>query len=71
MAAALSAQVNLMPAIGLDSGELGKAAAKKKGWYGPFEMASYSDDCPPGLPFSKSICLDFTDKPQKLSLIHI
>ena len=63
--AVLTAQVNFLPSIGLDTGEAGKPAAKMKGWHGPFDMASYSDECPPGMPFSKSVCLDFTDKPQK------
>ena len=65
LTAGLSAQVNLLPSIGLDTGEAGRPAAKTKGWYGPFDMAFYSDECPPGLPYSKSVCLDFTGKPQK------
>ncbi|MBQ7651127.1 MAG: hypothetical protein IJS15_09220, partial [Victivallales bacterium] len=50
----LTAQVNLLPSIGLDTGEEGKPTVKVKGWHGPLNMASYSGECPPGIPFSKS-----------------
>lgn len=65
IAACLFGKTNLVQSLGTENGIAGQHLEKVTGWYGPKNIASYSDDIPQCLPYSKSVCLDFTDAPQK------